>query len=303
MRYVFYLVGPVLAAAAADRLPIPAGLDAYMPVPAVNPLTRAKAELGRKLFFDPRLSRDGSVACATCHEPARAFSDGRARAVGIGGQTGPRRSPRIANRGWGRSFFWDGRAASLEAQVLQPIGNPLEMASTPEDAARRTGVTVAELRDALASYVRTILSGDAAFDRYMAGDRGALTEGERAGLQLFMGKAGCALCHLGPNFTDEKFHNTGAGESADPGRESVTNRAADRGAFKTPSLRDCARAAPYMHDGSIATLEEVVDFYDKGGRRNPDLDPEIRPLRLSAEEKANLAAFLRALNGTVRDGF
>jgi cytochrome c peroxidase len=294
-----------LAAAAcdADKLPIPTGLDAYMPVPAANPLTRAKAELGRKLFFDPRLSHDGSISCATCHDPAQAFSDSRPFSFGIGGQAAPRRTPRIANRAWGQSFFWDGRAPSLEVQVLQPIANPVEMGSTPEEAARRTGLTVAELRDALASYVRTIVSGDAPFDRYMAGDPAALDGAERAGMELFTGKAGCASCHVGPNFTDERFHNTGAGAKPDPGRGAVTGRETYRGTFKTPSLRDCARTPPFMHDGSLPTLEAVIDFYDKGGRSNPNLDPEIRPLHLTAAEKSALAAFLRGLNGKIRDGF
>ena len=186
---------------------------------------------------------------------------------------------------------------------MQPIANPIEMASSPADAARRAGITEEELRDALASYVRTILSGDAPFDRFMGGDPAALTDEERNGMQLFTGKAGCASCHVGPNFTDEKFHNTGAGSASDAGRAAVTGNDADRGAFKTPSLRDCARTPPYMHDGSLATLEDAIDFYDKGGSANPHLDAEIRPLHLTAAEKAMLAAFLRALNGRVRDGF
>jgi cytochrome c peroxidase len=303
MRCLLPLLALHFAAFASDRLPIPAGLDAYMPVPAANPLTRAKAELGRRLFLDPRLSRDGTISCSTCHHPEQAFSDTRPLSAGIGGQAAARRTPRIANRAWGRAFFWDGRAASLEDQVLQPIANPREMASSPEEAARRAGVTVAALRDALASYVRTIVSGDAPFDRYMAGDRGALTPAERAGMELFTGNAGCASCHVGPNFTDEKFHNTGAGAGADPGRVVVTGRESDRAAFKTPSLRDCARTPPYMHDGSLATLEAVIDFYDRGGRSNPNLDPEIRPLHLTAAEKSALAAFLGSLNGKIRDGF
>ena len=303
MRELLLWFGLAVFARAADKFPIPPGLDAYMPVPPGNPLTRAKAGLGRTLFFDRGLSRDGTISCSTCHDPNRAFADSRPLAIGIGGQAAARRTPRIANRAWGQSFFWDGRAESLEVQVLQPIANAAEMGSSPEIAARRAGITVAELRDALACYVRTIVSGDSRFDRYMEGDTAALTSAERAGLELFMGKAGCSSCHLGPNFTDEKFHNTGAGGSADPGRYTVTGRDGDRGAFKTPSLRDCARTPPYMHDGSVSTLEEVIDFYDKGGRPNPNLDPEIRPLHLTAEEKAGLAAFVRSLNGKIRDGF
>ena len=282
--------------------PIPSGLDAYLPVPAANPLTPAKVELGRKLFADKRLSADGTLACISCHDPQLAFGDRNRLAVGIRNQLGPRRAPRLVNRGYGRSFFWDGRAATLEQQVLQPIANPLEMASSAREAAARVGIGEAELRDALATYVRTILSGNSPFDRYMAGDSSAMSATELSGLRLFTGKAGCSNCHVGPNFTDERFHNTGAGNGSDAGRASVTGRAEDRGAFKTPSLRDCARSRPYMHDGSLSTLEDVIQFYDKGGRANAQLDQEIRPLHLTDGEKAALVSFLHALNGTVRDG-
>jgi cytochrome c peroxidase len=286
-----------------ETLSVPLGLDAYMPVPETNPLTRAKVALGKKLFFDRRLSADGTIRCASCHHPERAFSDARAITAGIGGRAGTRRVPRLVNRGYGRAFFWDGRAASLEEQVLQPIGNPVEMGSSAADAAKRVGLSQGELRDALASYVRTIVSGDSPYDRYLAGDPAALNDTEKLGLRLFTGKAGCSSCHLGPNLTDEKFHNTGAGQDTDPGRAAVTGRQEDRGKFKTPTLREAARTPPYMHDGSLVTLDEVIDFYDKGGRENPQLDPEIRPLHLSAAEKSALKTFLAALNGKVRDGF
>ena len=292
----------LVAAHAADLPPIPAGLDAYLPVPPSNPLTREKVELGRKLFFDKRLSVDGSVSCASCHDPGWAYGDRHELAVGVRGQKGIRRAPRLVNRGYGKSFFWDGRAATLEQQVVQPLANPAEMGSSVGDAAARAGVTEAALRDALSSYVRTILSGNSPFDRYMAGESAAMSSQQQLGLQLFTGKAGCSTCHVGPNFTDEAFHNTGAGKGDDPGRESVTARERERGAFKTPSLREAARTPPYMHDGSLATIEQVIDFYDKGGKPNPHLDPEIRPLHLSPAEKLALRAFLQALNGTVRDG-
>jgi cytochrome c peroxidase len=290
------------AVAWAEKPPIPAGLDGYLPVPDANPLTAEKVALGRRLFSDARLSRDGTVSCATCHDPALAFTDKRPVSVGIAGRVGSRRVPRIANRAYGRSFFWDGRAQTLEEQVLQPISNPKEMDQAPEAAAAKAGLDVGELSRALASYVRTILSGDSPFDRYLAGDRDALTEEQRAGMRLFRGKAGCTSCHLGPNLTDERFHNTGAGWPTDQGRFAVSGMEADRGAFKTPSLRDAARTPPYMHDGSLATLADVIEFYDKGGNANPHLDREIRPLRLTAQEKSALAAFLAAMNGTVRDG-
>jgi cytochrome c peroxidase len=276
---------------------VPLGLDQLIPAPAGNPLEAGRVKLGRQLFFDKRLSRDGTVACATCHDPARAFSDGAARAVGIGSQTGPRRSPRILNRAYGKTFFWDGRAASLEEQVAQPIANPLEMGMKVEDAAARVGLTRDELTQALASYVRTILAGDSPYDRFLAGDRGALTVEQQAGLKLFRGKANCVACHLGPNLTDEEFHATGP-VGMDLGRYEVSRRPEDRGAFKTPSLRQVAETPPYLHDGSLANLEAVVDFYDQG----KGSDPEIRPLRLTAEEKRQLVALLRAFTGRVQEG-
>jgi cytochrome c peroxidase len=297
-----WLVPTVLAVLVSAELPIPVGLDAYLPVPEGNPLTKEKVELGRKLFFDARLSRDQSISCATCHDPKLAFTDSRKVARGIGGHLGERRVPRLINRGYGTSFFWDGRAATLEQQVVQPVLNPKEMDMKVEDAAARVGIDVPTLQKALASYVRTILSGNSPYDRYLQGDREALSEQQRIGLHLFRGKAGCTSCHLGPNLTDERFHNTGIGWPNDAGRFTVTGKTEDRGAFKTPSLREAARTPPYMHDGSLSTLEEVVDFYDKGGNRNPQLDPEIREIRLTAEEKSALLAFLQALNGTVRDG-
>lgn len=285
MRGVAALVG-LHAVVAAQTLTVPLGLDAFIPVPAANPLTREKVELGKRLFSDKRLSRDQTVACVTCHDPGWAFSDRNAVAVGIGARTGDRRSPRIVNRAYGKAFFWDGRAASLEEQVLQPISNPKEMDLPVDEAAARVGLSRDALRDALASYVRTIVSGDSPYDRYVAGDASALSAAQRAGLKLFRGKAGCAACHVGPNLTDEKRHDTGIGG----------------GAFKTPSLREAARTPPYMHDGSLATLDDVIEFYDKGGQESATLDAEMQPLKLTAEEKAALKALLAAFNGTVRDG-
>ncbi len=289
---------------AGDIPPAPLGLDAFLPVPEDNPLSAEKIALGRKLFQDTRLSRDASISCATCHNPERAFTDAKPVAVGVFGRKGHRRVPALINRGYGKSFFWDGRIATLEQQVLQPITNPLEMDLPPQEAAARVGLDVAALFRALASYVRTIRAGDSSYDRYVAGDRSALSEEARAGLKVFRGKGNCVVCHVGPNLTDERFHNTGVewnGQAfPDPGRYSVTGREEDRGAFKTPTLREVARRPPYMHNGSLAALEEVVNFYDKGGNRNPNLDPEIRPLGLTATEKAALIALLRALTGTVQ---
>ena len=166
--------------------------------------------------------------------------------------------------------------------------------------------THVDLAKALASYVRTILSGDAPIDRYLNRERDALSPQARQGLGIFRGKGNCTACHLGPTFTDERFHNTGIawrdGELLDPGRFKVTSKKKDQGAFKTPTLREIALTAPYMHDGSLATLEEVIESYNRGGNPNPYLDPELRPLHLAAEEKKSLLAFLRSLSGTVQEG-
>jgi cytochrome c peroxidase len=307
---------------AAATFAAPLGLDLYMPVPEDNPLTAAKVELGRRLFHDRRLSRDGSTACATCHDPQRAFSDGRPLARGIGGAIGARHAPAIVNRGYGQSFFWDGRAGKLEDQVLQPILNSKEMGMDPASLVVRLRrdrryrrefhfafgrePNTADLSRALASYVRTIRSGDSRFDRYLYGRSGTLTAEEERGFSIFSSKANCWVCHTGSNFTDERFHNTGVawkdGRAADDGRFEVTQNPADHSAFKTPTLREVSRTAPYMHDGSIATLEEVVEYYDRGGNRNPGLDSAIRPLHLTAEEKRALASFLNSLSGVIQDG-
>jgi cytochrome c peroxidase len=287
-------------------LTAPLGLDAHLPTPADNPLTAEKVALGRKLFFDTRLSADGTLSCASCHDPKRAFSDGRAVAIGIAGQKGPRNSPALINRGYGTLQFLDGRVKSLEEQALEPVFNAKELGLPKGELTRRTGLGQRAIAQALASYVRTIRSGDAPFDRYLAGDREALPAEARHGLALFRGKAGCVLCHVGPNLSDEKFHNTGvAWDGArirDEGRYSVTRVDQDRGAFRTPTLREVAATAPYMHDGSLATLAEVIEYYDRGGRPHPHQDADIRPLGLDAAEKQALLAFLHSLSGRVREG-
>lgn len=274
--------------------------------------------LGRKLFFDGRLSADGTISCGSCHDPKQAFADGRRVAVGIHGRKGERHTPALINRGFGETQFWDGRAASLEKQVLDPIRNPKEMDMTVEEAIGRVerapeyqgvvggGWTPSTMSRALAAYVATIQSVDSPLDRYLRGEEGALTPPAREGFRLFRDKARCYICHSGNHFTDELFHNTGVawkgGRLRDEGRFGVTGKVYHRGAFKTPTLREIANSAPYMHDGSIGTLEEVVEFYDKGGNRNPHLDENMEPLRLNAEEKGALVAFLRSLSGTIREG-
>ena len=311
-----------LVSHAAWRPRLPLGLDLYMPVPEDNPLTRDKVELGRQLFSDPILSRDKSLACAGCHEPERAFTDGRTVSRGVFGRKGTRHVPTLINRGYGRAFFWDGRISSLEEQVLQPIQDPKEMDMTLKDVVERLrgdreyselfqavfgGIpTHVDLANALASYVRTILSGNSPVDRYDTGEREALSQQERQGLGTFFSKGNCWVCHFGPTFTDERFRNTGVawrdGELLDQGRYMVTGKEEDRGAFKVPTLREVARTAPYMHDGSLATLEEVIDFYNRGGNPNPYLDSELLPLKLTSEEKQALISFLHALSGRVQDG-
>jgi cytochrome c peroxidase len=287
-------------------LAIPLGLDLYMPIPEQNPVTRERVALGRRLFEDRRLSRDGTVACASCHDPARAFSDGRPTPIGVFHRTGRRNAPALINRGYGRAFSWDGRATTLEDQVLSPIQDPNEMDLTLDEAAARVGVSAHDISRALASYVRSILSGNSRFDRFIDGDRAALTVTEQTGLAIFRGKGNCTACHVGPTLTDERFHNTGVawhdGRAHDEGRAAISRQDADRGSFKTPTLREVAHTAPYMHDGSLATLDEVVDYYDRGGNKNAGLSRDIKPLRLSLEDKRNLVAFLNSLSGEIREG-
>ena len=290
---------------------IPLGLDLYMPVPEDNPLTRERIALGRRLFHDRRLSRDRSISCASCHDPDRAFTDGRPVAIGIARRLGRRSAPTLVNRGCGRAFFWDGRAATLEAQVLQPIQDPNEMDMTLPEVSARVGLPSGEIASALASYVRSILSGNSRFDRYAAGDRRALSAAQHEALQVFRGKGHCTACHVGPTFSDGQFHNTGiawrapsgGGPAAfqDEGRFEVTGRPEDHGALKTPTLREIARTAPCMHDGSLLTLEEVIDYYDRGGNPAPGLDRELRPLRLTGREKQAIVEFLKALSGRIQE--
>jgi cytochrome c peroxidase len=312
----------VAAATIGAERRVPLGLDVYMPIPEENPMTPDTVALGRRLFSDSVLSRDGTRSCASCHNPRRAFTDGRPVAIGVRGQAGTRSAPTLINRGYGREQFWDGRARSLEQQAIDPITNPRELdlslaeavdrlAQSPAyrdrfQAAFSRSVNSEDLSRALASYVRTIVAGDSPFDRYVNGDTRALADEAKRGLQLFRGKARCTACHAGPLLTDEAFHNTGVawrnGEWSDVGRFGVSAREADRGAFKTPTLREIARTAPYMHDGSLATLDDVVEYYDRGGNPNAFLDPALRPLALGADEKRAVVTFLKSLSGTIFEG-
>ncbi len=277
---------------------IPRGLDRFLPVPTDNPMSAKTLELGRRLFFDRRLSRDESISCGSCHQPENAFTDGRGKAVGVGGRVGARNAPALLNLVYATRLFWDGRVIRLEEQVVMPISDPREMDLAVDVAAARVGLSTTELAKALASYVRSILAGDSRFDRFVEGDRTALSDDEQAGLKLFRGKARCTSCHLGPTLSDDRLHNTGVawrdGRFLDDG--------AGDGKFKTPTLREIGRTAPYMHDGSAATLQAVIDYYDRGGNRHEVLDPEVHPLGLSAEEKSQLHAFLLSLSGRIQEG-
>ncbi|MFQ5877004.1 MAG: cytochrome-c peroxidase [Acidobacteriota bacterium] len=302
---------------------LPLGLQAGAAyVPEGGQLSEARIELGRRLFFDPRLSRDGSISCATCHAPERGFSDGSRVSTGIGGQMGGRNAPTVINRLFSVEQFWDGRAADLEEQALGPIQNPIEMGNTLQGmvsalarieaypylfqaAFGSPGVTAERVARAIAAYERSLLAGNAPYDRYRAGARDAMGQPAVRGMRIFNDpqRGNCVTCHAGFNFTDESFHNLGVGmdgPTPDLGRYVVTKDDGDRGAFKTPTLRNVARSAPYMHDGSEATLRDVVEFYDRGGVKNPWLSEEIRPLNLSEQDKADLVAFLESLTGEVR---
>ena len=294
--------------------PPPLGLDWAMQAPADNLPARSTIELGRRLFFDPLLSADGKVSCSTCHRPDRAFSDSAAVSRGVHGRPGTRNAPPLANAGYRTTLSWDGRNETLEQQVLRPFQDSLELGLTVDQLEHRLASSAAyrhhfqrvfgrdprhdDVGRALASFVRSLRSGDSQFDRYRNGDSTALSVAALEGLRLFNGKARCALCHIGPLFSDGRFHNTGNGvRSGDLGRFRVTGDPADRHAFRTATLRDVAQTAPYMHDGGVATLEDVIEFYDRGGIANAQLDRELVPLRLTVQEKHALTAFLRSLTG------
>jgi cytochrome c peroxidase len=303
-----------LSANSTRALKVPRGLDLYVPAPAANPISPEKLALGRRLFFERRLSSDGRTACATCHQPARAFSDGLTVPIGVSGRAGRRNVPSLLNRAYGQRFFWDGRAETLEEQVAMALEGPTDLDLSPTEAVARIAgdrgyvaafkaafgepVSATGLTRALATFVRGQLSADSAFDRFAAGNRRALSARAQQGFELFNGKANCWLCHAGPLLTDERFHNTGVSWGRDAGRFEFTDHPDDRGRFKTPSLRNVAVTAPYMHDGTVATLEAVVEFYDRGGQSNPNLDRLIQRLRLSSEERQGLVAFLRSLTGS-----
>lgn len=312
--FVFALVfsfGVSISPAEEAVIKIPAGLPP-IDFPEDNPPTAEKIALGKQLYFDKRLSRDNTISCASCHAPDKGFSNADQFATGFKGQKGGRNSPTVINAAYHRFHFWDGRAASLEDQALGPIANPIEMNLTIKEALARINAipgykkqfqkvfgseaTADNLAKAIATYERTILSGDAPYDRFEAGDKKALSESAQRGMKLFFGRASCSACHAGPNFTDNAFHNIGVGMKAkepDTGRKAISNLGGDHGSFKTPGLRDIARSAPYMHDGTLKTLKEVVDYYNKGGTPNEFLDEEIFELKLTPQEASDLVTFLK----------
>ncbi|MDE3018184.1 MAG: c-type cytochrome [Nitrospirota bacterium] len=300
-------------------LKVPFGLEApdeY--IPKENPLTQEKVELGKLLFFDPRLSQNNTISCATCHIPQLAWTDGQPVGVGIHRQLATRNTQTILNRLYSKEQLWHGKMPSLEAQAQNPLAKPVRMGMPSYDAEVAklnaisgyrerfrtvfgTDVTIEGLAKAIAAFERTILSGNSPADRFdMGGEETAISESAKRGLTLFQGKARCTRCHSGFNFTDEKFHNLGIDwdtDKTDLGRYLVSKDPEDVGAFKTPTIREIARTAPYMHDGRFATLEEVVDFYDRGGIQNPHLSNLMVPLHLTEREKNDLVAYMKALNG------
>ena len=297
-----------------DGPKVPQGLVPVM-WPKENPYSPAKAELGWLLYFDKRLSVDGTVACASCHDPKFAFTDGASFSKGIRGQLGGRSAPTVINRAFSLDQFWDGRAKTLEEQAKGPIANPIEMGHTHELCEKCVGavegyrkrfkevfgtdkVTIEQIAQAIATFERTVLSGNSPYDKFKAGDTRALTEGQKRGMEVFFSNnARCDSCHEGVNFTNGKYANVGIGmdkPTPDLGRFVVTKQEEDRGAFKTPTLREVANTGPYMHDGSFKTLDDVVDHYNKGGIKNKWLHPDVRPLNLKDDEKKDLVGFLKS---------
>jgi len=290
---------------------VPNGLPAVS-IPKDNQPSAAKISLGKQLYFDKRLSKDNTISCASCHDPQKGWSNGLQFGVGVGGQKGGRNSPTVLNTAYNKFQFWDGRAPTLEAQALGPIQNPIEMGMTLKKVVAKlnqiegyrtqfravfgTDVTSDGIGKAIAAYERTVLTGDAPYDRFKAGDKKSLSAAAERGRKLFFNKAHCSACHAGANFTDNAFHNIGVGmdkKNYDVGRAAISKLEGDRGSFKTPTLRDIARTGPYMHDGSLKTLEAVVAHYNKGGIANPYLDEEIFALDLSKQEIQDLITFMK----------
>ena len=314
-----------LTSAAAIALTVAADASPYdrylrpakAPEPAHNVGTPARVSLGKTLFFDPRLSGSNWISCATCHNPSLAWSDGLPTGIGHGMQELKRATPALLNCGFNTTLMWDGRAPNLEEQALGPITAAAEMnqdlpglvrklsaisgyAPMFEAAYPGEGISEKTIGKAIAAYERTILSGESPFDRWRRGDKRAVDESVKRGFVLFEGKANCVKCHEGFNFTDNGFHNIGLKPregDVDSGRFAIRPIRAVYGAFRTPTLRDVELTAPYMHDGSLRTLDDVVEHYDRGGDTLENLSPNMKPLGLSAQEKADLVSFMKSLTG------
>ncbi len=289
-----------------------------VPTPPDNPPGDAKVRLGAQLYFDTRLSADNTISCGSCHDPRTGWANPHPTDTGIRGQVGGRNSGTIINAAYMRYQFWDGRAGSLEEQALGPIHNPIEMGETLENVVAKlnaipgyreqfrnvfgTDVTTEGIATAIAAFERTIVTGPAPYDRWLRGEKNAMSPAAVRGMRLFNGKAHCSPCHSGPLFSDQGFHNIGVGmdrPDADLGRYAQTKDPADWGRFKVPTLRNIEQTPPYLHTGAEKTLMDVVDYYDRGGVPNAKLDPLMLPLGLTPREKGDLVEFLKALTGPV----
>jgi cytochrome c peroxidase len=289
---------------------------AAIPFPSSNPYSETKSALGEMLFFDPLLSGSGTRSCATCHNPSLSWADGLPHGVGEDPKGLPLRTPTLIDVAFTEPLGWDGKFKDLESVAFSPITSPANMnLAEPELIARLSAipayvdafaqafgdgeVTRPRIEAALATYERTIVAGQSPFDRWVMGNESAISEAAKRGFQLFNGKARCSTCHSGPSFTDGSFHDIGTAKDDDIGRGRLFPTSVKlRYAFKTPTLRDVARRAPYMHDGSVATLEDVIELYDNGGIDRPSRSPSIRPLSLTAGEKNDLIAFLQTLTAS-----
>ena len=303
-----------LSAANAERADYLAPMK--MRIPGDNKITPARIELGKALFFDPRLSDSNQMSCATCHNPSFSWTDGLPISIGRNNKKMTRATPTILNVAYSRKFFWDGRARSLEEQAVGPIKSAIEMNQSMEvlvdelksiigyrkmfeKAYPGEGITETTIGKALATYERTIVSGfNSPFDRWLKGDQKAMSKSAQNGFKLFDGKARCSVCHSGPNFTDGSFHNIGLNNGNDMGRFEFVKVASLKGAFKTPTLRNVSNTAPYMHNGELKTMEDVIDHYIDGGKGKANVSPDMKAIKLSKQEKADLIEFLDALSET-----
>ena len=284
-----------------------------IPFPADNPYTVEKAALGKMLFFEPRLSKNRNMTCATCHNPSFGWEDATVTSVGAQNEALGRHSPTILNQAWGKSFFWDGRAKTLEEQARGPIESNVEMNLPINEAVNRlkkvasyqawfkrvfgaSGITGENITKAIATFERTVVSGQAPFDLWVEGDESAITASAKRGFELFNGKAKCASCHTGWNFTDNQFHDIGL-VTADKGLAALTGQSKDKFAFKTPSLRNINQRAPYMHHGKVRTLRDAISHYVGGGVKRASRSPLIQPVALTAKDIDDLEAFLLTLTG------